>query len=60
MILNKPTTGEPVAFIHSGLLNGLRTAAVSGVMLSHYVKARQPAAFAHPLNRVGTHWSIAS
>ncbi|MDQ0919048.1 2,3-diaminopropionate biosynthesis protein SbnB [Paenibacillus sp. V4I5] len=43
IILNKPTTGEPLAFIHSGLLNGLRTAAVSGVMLSHYIATRQPA-----------------
>ena len=42
LILNKPSTGEPTAFIHSGLLNGLRTAAVSGVMLKHYVAARQP------------------
>lgn len=42
LILNKPSTGEPLAFIHSGLLNGLRTAAVSGVMLSQFVKARQP------------------
>ncbi len=40
IILNKPTTGEPVAFIHSGLLNGLRTAAVSGVMLSHYIASQ--------------------
>ncbi|OCT16069.1 2,3-diaminopropionate biosynthesis protein SbnB [Paenibacillus pectinilyticus] len=43
LILNKPSTGEPIAFIHSGLLNGLRTAAVSGVMLKQYVSARQPA-----------------
>ncbi|MDQ0871682.1 2,3-diaminopropionate biosynthesis protein SbnB [Paenibacillus sp. V4I3] len=43
IILNRPTTGEPLAFIHSGLLNGLRTAAVSGVMLSHYMAARQSA-----------------
>ncbi|MGO4498982.1 2,3-diaminopropionate biosynthesis protein SbnB [Paenibacillus sp. 2RAB27] len=42
LILNKPTTGEPLAFIHSGLLNGLRTAAVSGVMLSQFVMFRQP------------------
>lgn len=45
LILNKPSTGEPTAFIHSGLLNGLRTAAVSGVMLSKFVKARQPDQF---------------
>lgn len=42
IILNKSTTGEPLAFIHSGLLNGLRTAAVSGVMLSQYMAIRQP------------------
>lgn len=42
IILNKPNTGEPLAFIHSGLLNGLRTAAVSGVMLSQYTATRQP------------------
>ncbi|MDR6554780.1 2,3-diaminopropionate biosynthesis protein SbnB [Paenibacillus qinlingensis] len=40
LILNNPSTGEPTAFIHSGLLNGLRTAAVSGVMMNHFVKAR--------------------
>lgn len=43
IILNKPSTGEPLAFIHSGLLNGLRTAAVSGVMLTYYAAIRQPA-----------------
>ncbi|MFD0694408.1 2,3-diaminopropionate biosynthesis protein SbnB [Paenibacillus sp. GCM10027628] len=42
IILNHPATGEPVAFIHSGLLNGLRTAAVSGVMLDAYCAAKQP------------------
>lgn len=42
LILNNTSTGEPTAFIHSGLLNGLRTAAVSGVMLNAYVAAREP------------------
>ena len=43
LILNKTSTGEPTAFIHSGLLNGLRTAAVSGVMLNAYMTAKEPA-----------------
>lgn len=43
IILNDPVTGEPVAFLHSGLLNGLRTAAVSGLMLRAYTAARHPA-----------------
>ncbi|MGG1517569.1 2,3-diaminopropionate biosynthesis protein SbnB [Paenibacillus oryzisoli] len=41
IILNDPGSGEPLAFIHSGLLNGLRTAAVSGVMLTEYMNARE-------------------
>jgi ornithine cyclodeaminase len=43
IILNNPDTGEPIAFFHSGLLNGLRTAAVSGLMLSAYIAVRRPA-----------------
>ncbi|MGM1048529.1 MAG: 2,3-diaminopropionate biosynthesis protein SbnB [Bacillota bacterium] len=43
IILNDTATGEPQAFLNSGLLSGLRTAAVSGVMLKAYVEARQPA-----------------
>lgn len=43
IILNDTGTGEPLAFLNSGLLSGLRTAAVSGVMLKAYVEARQPA-----------------
>jgi 2,3-diaminopropionate biosynthesis protein SbnB len=43
LILNHPATGEPAAFIHSGLLNGLRTAAVSGLMLDAWTAARPPA-----------------
>jgi len=43
IILNDPATGEPVAFLHSGLLNGFRTAAVSGLMLRAYIAARHPA-----------------
>jgi N-[(2S)-2-amino-2-carboxyethyl]-L-glutamate dehydrogenase len=43
IILNDPITGEPIAFFNSGLLNGLRTAAVSGAILSAYVVKREPA-----------------
>lgn len=43
LILNDPATGEPVAFLHSGLLNGLRTAAVSGSILRAYAAERRPA-----------------
>lgn len=42
IILNHIATGEPTAVIVSGLLNGLRTAAVSGSMLKAYLAARQP------------------
>lgn len=42
VILNDANTGEPLAFLNSGLLSGLRTAAVSGVMLQAFKKARQP------------------
>jgi N-[(2S)-2-amino-2-carboxyethyl]-L-glutamate dehydrogenase len=41
IILNHPLTGEPVAVIYSGLLNGLRTAAVSGLMLKAFIAARR-------------------
>ncbi|MFE5322805.1 2,3-diaminopropionate biosynthesis protein SbnB [Paenibacillus sp. NPDC056579] len=40
IILNDSATGAPLAFFQSGLLNGLRTAAVSGVMTRAYMAAR--------------------
>ncbi|MDO7906252.1 2,3-diaminopropionate biosynthesis protein SbnB [Paenibacillus sp. JX-17] len=40
MILNDPATGEPAAFIHSGLLSALRTAAVSGSMIKAFTSSR--------------------
>lgn len=43
IILNDPATGEPAAFIHSGLLNALRTAAVSGLMIKAFMAIRPPA-----------------
>ncbi|MDG0792949.1 2,3-diaminopropionate biosynthesis protein SbnB [Cohnella ginsengisoli] len=42
IVLNDAHTGIPFAFIRSGLLNGLRAAAVSGLMLKAYMEARQP------------------
>ncbi|MFD0674601.1 2,3-diaminopropionate biosynthesis protein SbnB [Cohnella sp. GCM10027633] len=39
--LNDSATGEPVAFIRSGLLSGIRTAAVSGLMMKKHVAARR-------------------
>ncbi|MDN4067813.1 2,3-diaminopropionate biosynthesis protein SbnB [Paenibacillus vini] len=42
IILNDPATGEPAAFIHSGLLNALRTAAVSGLMIKAFMAIRPP------------------
>ncbi|MDI4648714.1 2,3-diaminopropionate biosynthesis protein SbnB [Cohnella hashimotonis] len=42
IVLNDARTGIPVAFIRSALLNGLRAAAVSGLMLRAYLEARQP------------------
>lgn len=43
MILNDSLTGQPLAFLNSGRLSGLRTAAVSGTMLQSYMKVKQPA-----------------
>ncbi|WP_438348035.1 2,3-diaminopropionate biosynthesis protein SbnB [Paenibacillus sp. FA6] len=41
MILNDPSNGRPLAFIESGLLSGLRTAAVSGLVLKHYTSVHK-------------------
>ncbi|TBL76066.1 2,3-diaminopropionate biosynthesis protein SbnB [Paenibacillus thalictri] len=43
IILNETATGRPAAFIYSGLLNGIRTASVSGRMLQAFIAARRPA-----------------
>ncbi|MEB3101624.1 2,3-diaminopropionate biosynthesis protein SbnB [Ferviditalea candida] len=40
VILNDAATGKPEAIIHSPLLNILRTAAVSGLLLKHWLQAR--------------------
>ncbi|MFD2615322.1 2,3-diaminopropionate biosynthesis protein SbnB [Paenibacillus gansuensis] len=40
LLLNDASTGKPTAFFQSGLLNCLRTAAVSGVMTTAFLKAR--------------------
>ncbi|MFI2856430.1 2,3-diaminopropionate biosynthesis protein SbnB [Paenibacillus sp. JSM ZJ436] len=42
VILNHIDTGEPLAFFHSARLSGLRTAAVSSLMVQAYMDARQP------------------
>lgn len=44
IVLNDAQTGRPTAMISGGLLNGLRAAAVSGLMLRAYMKARRPSA----------------
>ncbi|OAB45222.1 2,3-diaminopropionate biosynthesis protein SbnB [Paenibacillus glacialis] len=41
MILNDPNNGRPLAIIESSLLSGLRTAAVSGLVLQHYASVRK-------------------
>ena len=41
MILNDPINGKPLAIIESSLLSGLRTAAVSGLVLQHYASVRK-------------------
>lgn len=41
IILNDTETGIPQACLNSGLVSGLRTAAVSGVMLKAYMDARE-------------------
>src|SRR5690606_17156754 len=43
ILLNDTATGRPLALLRSELLNGLRTAAVSGVVLRAYLAARAPA-----------------
>ena len=40
VILNKAATGEPVAIINTALLSIIRTAAVSGLMIRYFNKAR--------------------
>ncbi|WP_308637388.1 2,3-diaminopropionate biosynthesis protein SbnB [Paenibacillus silvisoli] len=42
IILNDTATGRPDALLRSELLNGLRTAAVSGLMMRAFMAARQP------------------
>ncbi|CAI6074807.1 2,3-diaminopropionate biosynthesis protein SbnB [Cohnella sp. JJ-181] len=42
IVLNDAQSGIPYAFVRSGLLNGLRAAAVSGLMLQAYLEARRP------------------
>ncbi len=41
IMLNDAATGKPMAMLQSGLLNGLRTASVSGIMLRAYMEARR-------------------
>ncbi len=41
MILNDPINGKPLAIIESSLLSGLRTSAVSGLVLQHYAAVRK-------------------
>lgn len=41
MILNDPSNGKPLAIFESSLLSGLRTAAVSGLVLQHYAATRK-------------------
>jgi len=43
ILLNDTATGQQLAVLNSGLLNGLRTASVSGVVLRAYMAARAPA-----------------
>lgn len=40
IVLNRADTGEPYAILNGGMANVLRTAAVSGVVLGRYLKAR--------------------
>ncbi|THF81731.1 2,3-diaminopropionate biosynthesis protein SbnB [Cohnella fermenti] len=40
LILNDTHTGEPIAFLRSGKLSAIRTAAVSGAMLGAYLESR--------------------
>ncbi|MFC4099428.1 2,3-diaminopropionate biosynthesis protein SbnB [Paenibacillus xanthanilyticus] len=44
VILNDPVTGKPAACFEGGLLSGLRTAAVSGLMIRQYMAVRGAAA----------------
>ncbi|TYP76619.1 2,3-diaminopropionate biosynthesis protein SbnB [Paenibacillus methanolicus] len=44
VILNDPVTGKPAACFEGGLISGLRTAAVSGLMMRHGQAARGLAA----------------
>lgn len=41
IVLNDAATGKPQGVLMSGMLNGIRTAAVSGIMLQSYMGARE-------------------
>ena len=40
LILNEANTGVPIAIFNSGLLSGIRTAAVSGLMIKYFLQNR--------------------
>lgn len=42
VVLNKAETGQPVAIVNTALLSILRTAAVSGLMIRYFDRARSP------------------
>lgn len=41
-VLNDPDTGRPVAVLQTAAISAIRTAAVSGLVLGRYMKARKP------------------
>ena len=41
IILNDADTGEPIVVFNSGLLSMIRTAAVSGLMIKHFIRAKE-------------------
>jgi ornithine cyclodeaminase len=45
IVLNHPSNGVPAAILNGGLLNGLRTAAVSAVMLRAFLRLRRRARY---------------
>ncbi|UQZ36162.1 2,3-diaminopropionate biosynthesis protein SbnB [Paenibacillus sp. PK3_47] len=41
-VLNDPETGQPSAILNSAIPSIVRTSSISGLMLRHYIQARQP------------------
>lgn len=53
IILNNADTGQPIACINSGLVSGIRTAAVSGVMIKNFISSFPRSSYILGVNGLG-------